>query len=49
MDWYCTKLVHPQLTLMAAATSSDNNAVAGLAAETYVAVNMQLVGCNMYV
>ena len=44
MDWDCKKLVQLQLTLMATDTSFDNTFVAGLAAEKYFAVNLQLVG-----
>ena len=39
-------LVDIQLTLMAAATIFNNSFVAGLAAETYFAVKLQLLGCK---
>ena len=38
-----------QLTLMAASTSFNNTFVAGLAAETYFAFNLQLVGYKKYI
>ena len=48
MDWDRKKIVQLHLTLMAVATIFDNNFVAGLAAEKYFAVNLQLVGCKIY-
>ena len=43
------KKVQLQLTLMAAATIFDNTFIAGLAAEKYFAVNLQLLGCKKYI
>ena len=43
------KMVHLQLTLMAASTSSENTCVSGMAAEKYVAVKLQLIGCKKYI
>ena len=46
MDWECKKMVRLYLTHMAATTSFNNNFVAGLAAEKYFTVKLQLVGCK---
>ena len=34
---------------MAAATSSENTCVAGMAAEKYVVDKLQLIGCKKYI